>query len=214
MDNALTYIIGFGAQLLFSCRIIVQWVSSEKAGQVKTPLTFWFLSLGGASLMVVYGVLRHDIVITAGQTVLFCIYCRNVTLSGYWTKTPFLMQILLSLPLVFLLGPPVVSSLVTTTFSPSGGITGWLLWLGGCGQLAMFTRFLLQWQHSERVHQSILPRVFWWTSLAGAVLLLIYAIFRQDIVLITGQLFGIAVYLRNLIMMGRQRSMAVADASP
>jgi lipid-A-disaccharide synthase-like uncharacterized protein len=64
------------------------------------------------------------------------------------------------------------------------------------------------------VHQSILPRVFWWTSLAGAVLLLIYAIFRQDIVLITGQLFGIAVYLRNLIMMGRQRSMAVADASP
>lgn len=214
MDNALTYLIGFGAQLMFSCRIIVQWISSEKAGQVKTPLAFWFLSLGGASLMVVYGVLRRDIVITAGQTALFCIYCRNVTLSGYWTRTPFLMQILLSLPLVLLLWPPVVSSLVKTTFSPSEGIAGWLLWLGSGGQLAMFTRFLLQWRHSERVQQSFLPCVFWWTSLVGALLLLAYAIFRQDIVLITGQLFGIAVYLRNLIMMGRQRTRAAVKTSP
>lgn len=210
MNNTFIYVIGFGAQLMFSGRIIVQWISSEKAGQVKTPLAFWFLSLGGASLMVVYGVLRHDIIITAGQTVLFCIYCRNVTLSGYWNATPFLMQILLSLPLVFLLWPPVVSSLVKTTFSPSEGIAGWLLWLGGCAQLAMFTRFLLQWHQSERVRQSILPRVFWWTSLVGAVLLLIYAIFRQDVVLITGQVFGITVYLRNLIMMSRPRTMAVA----
>lgn len=211
MDNALTYVIGFGAQLMFASRIIVQWIFSEKAGQVKTPLAFWFLSLGGASLMVVYGVLRHDIIITAGQTVLFCIYCRNVTLSGYWTSTPFLMQILLSLPLVLLLWPPVVSSLVKTTFSPSEGTATWLLWLGGCGQLAMFTRFLLQWRHSERARQSILPCVFWWTSLVGAVLLLIYAIFRQDMVLITGQVFGIGVYLRNLIMMGRRRTMTLAN---
>jgi lipid-A-disaccharide synthase-like uncharacterized protein len=213
MDNALTYIIGFGAQMLFSCRIIVQWISSEKAGQVKTPLAFWFLSLGGASLMVVYGVLRQDIIITVGQTVLFYIYCRNVTLSGYWTATPWLMKVLFSLPLVFLLWPPVVSNLVRTTFSPSEGIAGWLLWLGGCGQLAMFTRFLLQWRHAERVRLSILPRMFWWTSLIGAVLLMIYAIFRRDVVLTTGQVFGISVYLRNLIIMGRRRRVLASNSS-
>jgi lipid-A-disaccharide synthase-like uncharacterized protein len=200
MDNTFIYLIGFGAQLMFASRIVVQWLSSERAGQVTTPLSFWFLSLGGASLMVVYGVLRHDIVITAGQTMLFCIYCRNLTLSGYWSATPFLFQILLSLPLALLLWPPVASSLVHTTFSPSDGIAGWLLWLGGCGQLAMFTRFLLQWLHSERLQRSNLPCVFWWTSLTGAILLLAYAIFRQDIVLITGQVFGIGVYLRNLVL--------------
>jgi lipid-A-disaccharide synthase-like uncharacterized protein len=213
MDNAFMYLIGFGAQLMFASRIVVQWLSSEKAGQVTTPLSFWFLSLAGASLMVVYGVLRHDIVITVGQTVLFCIYCRNLTLSGYWSATPLLFQILLSLPLVLLLWPPVASNLVRTTFSPSEGITGLLLWIGGCGQLAMFTRFLLQWLHSERLQRSNLPHVFWWTSLAGAVLLLVYACFRRDIVLITGQVFGIGVYLRNLAMIKHHPGLAVPTSS-
>jgi lipid-A-disaccharide synthase-like uncharacterized protein len=213
MADTLMYLIGFGAQLMFASRIVVQWLSSERAGQVTTPLSFWFLSLGGASLMVIYGVLRHDIVITAGQTVLFCIYCRNITLSGYWSTTPFLIQVLLSLPLVLLLWPPVASNLVRTTFAPSEGIAGWLLWLGGCGQLAMFSRFLLQWRHAERVRRSILPCVFWWTSLLGAVLLLVYAIFRHDIVLITGQVFGIGVYLRNLVMFKRHPAVAVPTGS-
>jgi lipid-A-disaccharide synthase-like uncharacterized protein len=213
LDDTIIYLIGFAAQLMFASRIVVQWLSSERAGQVTTPLSFWFLSLGGAILMVVYGVLRHDLVITVGQAVLFCIYCRNVTLSGYWSATPFLFQIFLSLPLVLLLWPPVVSDLVRTTFSPSYGIARWLLWLGGCGQLAMFTRFVLQWRHSERMHRSMLPCVFWWTSLAGAILLLAYAIFRQDIVLITGQVFGIAVYLRNLAMIKGPPRLAVPTCS-
>jgi lipid-A-disaccharide synthase-like uncharacterized protein len=213
MADTIMYLIGFSAQLLFASRIMVQWLSSERVGQVITPLSFWFLSLGGASLMVVYGVLRHDIIITAGQTVLFCIYCRNVTLSGYWSATPFLVQILLSLPLVLLLWPPVVSNLVRTALSPSEGISDWLLWLGGCGQLAMFSRFILQWRFSERRQCSTLPCIFWWTSLAGAVLLLVYAIFRQDIVLITGQIFGLGVYLRNLTMIKRRPGVAVPTSS-
>jgi lipid-A-disaccharide synthase-like uncharacterized protein len=214
LDDTIMYLIGFAAQLMFAARIVVQWLASERVGQVTTPLAFWFLSLGGANLMVVYGMLRHDIVITAGQTLLFCIYCRNVTLSGYWSATPFLFQILLSLPLVLLLWPPVASSLVRTTLSPSEGIAGWVLWLGGCGQLAMFARFLIQWRHAERLRRSILPCVFWWTSLVGAVLLLAYAIFRQDIVLITGQVFGIGVYLRNLAMIkGRPRWATTTGSS-
>jgi lipid-A-disaccharide synthase-like uncharacterized protein len=207
------YLIGFAAQLMFAARIVVQWLASERAGQVTTPFAFWFLSIGGASLMVVYGVLRHDIVIAAGQTLLFCIYCRNVTLSGYWSATPSFFQILLSLPLVLLLWPPEASRLVRTTCSPSEGIAGWLLWLGGCGQLAMFARFLIQWRHAERLRRSILPGVFWWTSLVGAVLLLAYAIFRQDIVLITGQVFGICVYLRNLAMIRGRSGWATTTGS-
>ena len=199
------YGIGFTAQLLFSARIIVQWVASERAGQVKTPLSFWFLSLGGACFMVIYGVLRQDIVIVGGQTVLFCIYCRNVTLKGFWSTTPLLMQVILSVPLLFLLWPPIASRLVEKAFSPSEGIPAWLLWTGSCGQLAMFSRFFVQWIHSERLKQSVLPQAFWWASLCGAILLLIYAIFRYDPVLTTGQVFGIVVYLRNLSFSHRRR---------
>jgi lipid-A-disaccharide synthase-like uncharacterized protein len=209
MDNTVMYLIGFGAQLMFSLRIIVQWLSSERAGQVTTPLAFWFLSLGGAILMVVYGVLRHDIVITAGQTVLFCIYCRNLTLAGYWTTTPFVVRVLPVIPLGLFFWPSVFSNLVHANFSPDAVIPGWLLWLGTCAQLAMFSRFILQWLRSEQMQRSILPSVFWWTSTLGAVLLLIYAIFRRDIVLITGQVFGIVVYLRNLVMIMRRPKLAV-----
>ena len=209
MISAPMYVIGFGAQMLFSLRIIVQWLSSEKAGRVTTPLAFWFLSLGGAFLMVVYGELRHDIVITAGQTVLFCIYCRNLTLSGYWTATPFVVRLLPIIPLGLFFWPTVISNLVHANFSPDAAIPRWLLELGTCGQLAMFSRFILQWLRSERMQRSILPGVFWWTSTLGAVLLLVYAIFRRDIVLIIGQVFGITVYLRNLVMIMRRPKLAV-----
>jgi lipid-A-disaccharide synthase-like uncharacterized protein len=213
MDNPLMYVIGFGAQLMFSLRIIVQWISSERAGQVTTPLSFWFLSLGGAILMVVYGLMRHDIIITAGQMVLFCIYCRNLTLAGYWTNTPFVIQLLPLIPLGLLFWPSAFSNLVHANFTPGEGIPGWLLWLGAGAQLAMFSRFILQWLRSEQLRRSILPSVFWWTSTLGAVLLLVYAIFRRDIVLMTGQVFGIVVYLRNLVLIMRQPKLAVPTVS-
>jgi lipid-A-disaccharide synthase-like uncharacterized protein len=60
---------------------------------------------------------------------------------------------------------------------------------------------------SERVKRSIVPRAFWYFSLAGGVTLLAYAIHKRDPVFIAGQGLGLFVYLRNiyLIHSGRQQ---------
>lgn len=83
-----------------------------------------------------------------------------------------------------------------------------LIAFGFTGQ-AMFTaRFLVQWIASERKRQSTIPIAFWWLSIAGGAILLCYAVARRDIVISTGQLAGLVVYTRNLMLLRRQRGRA------
>ncbi len=79
----------------------------------------------------------------------------------------------------------------------------WIL-VGLLGQLFFTSRFLVQWIASERAGRSIVPQVFWLFSLAGGVLLLVYALWRRDPVFIAGQSAGLVVYLRNLMLIARQ----------
>ena len=72
--------------------------------------------------------------------------------------------------------------------------------LGLAGQLMFSTRFLVQWIASEKRKKSVVPISFWFLSLFGSFLLLIYAIYRKDIVFTLGQLFGFIVYIRNLLI--------------
>ncbi|MCB1589077.1 MAG: lipid-A-disaccharide synthase N-terminal domain-containing protein [Xanthomonadales bacterium] len=79
------------------------------------------------------------------------------------------------------------------------------LWfaIGLLAQLAFAGRFLSQWILSERARRSLLPRHFWQLSLCGAVLLLAYASHQRDPVIASGQLLGLAIYLRNLQLLRR-----------
>ena len=72
--------------------------------------------------------------------------------------------------------------------------------LGLAGQLMFSARFLVQWIASEKRKKSVVPISFWFLSLFGSFLLLIYAIYRKDIVFTFGQLFGFIVYIRNLLI--------------
>ena len=74
------------------------------------------------------------------------------------------------------------------------------LWLGigFLGQALFSLRFLVQWLASERQGRSVIPRSFWYFSLAGSVVLLAYAIHRQDPVFMVSQGLGLVVYVRNL----------------
>lgn len=82
--------------------------------------------------------------------------------------------------------------------------TIWLA-IGFAGQLLFTSRFLVQWIASERSGRSIVPLAFWWFSLAGGVTLLAYALWRQDPVFAIGQASGLVIYIRNLVLIGRQR---------
>ena len=71
---------GIVAQLLFGARFGVQWVASERAGRSVMPLMFWFFSMGGGVLTLIYGIARRDGVIIIGQALSVLIYLRNLSL--------------------------------------------------------------------------------------------------------------------------------------
>lgn len=72
--------LGFFAQTLFAARFVVQWVASERAKKSVMPLAFWFLSLAGGGLLLVYAIWRRDPVFILGQSTGFLIYSRNLFL--------------------------------------------------------------------------------------------------------------------------------------
>ncbi len=74
----------------------------------------------------------------------------------------------------------------------------WWVLLGVIAQALFTARFLVQWIASERAGHSVIPTVFWFLSIGGGLLLLVYALYRKDAVFIAGQAFGVFVYLRNL----------------
>lgn len=76
------------------------------------------------------------------------------------------------------------------------------LWvgLGLLGQLLFTGRMLVQWVASERHRRSVVPTAFWWMSLIGATMLLVYFIWRKDIVGVIGQSTGWLIYGRNLLL--------------
>ena len=77
--------------------------------------------------------------------------------------------------------------------------------IGFLGQGIFSARFLIQWFLSEKKKESYIPVIFWYLSICGGCSLLIYAIYRMDPVIITGQSFGIIIYLINLILIYRKK---------
>ena len=69
---------GLVAQLFFTARFLVQWISSERAGQSVVPMAFWFFSMGGGVMTLIYALYRRDPVFIAGQALGLVVYFRNV----------------------------------------------------------------------------------------------------------------------------------------
>lgn len=84
----------------------------------------------------------------------------------------------------------------------------WVI-VGLLGQALFMMRFVVQWLASERARRSVVPLAFWFFSIGGGVVLLIYSIQRQDPVYIAGQGLGLIIYVRNLMLIVRSR-----DADP
>lgn len=83
------------------------------------------------------------------------------------------------------------------------GLTWVAVGLGG--QLLFTGRMLLQWVASERSRRSVVPEGFWWLSLLGASMLIVYFVWRKDAVGVLGQATGWIVYGRNLWLIHRER---------
>jgi len=77
--------------------------------------------------------------------------------------------------------------------------------VGLAGQAIFGARFLVQWLASERAQRSVIPVAFWYISLIGGVLTLIYAVYIQEPVFILSQIGGVVIYMRNLMFIYRDR---------
>ena len=81
----------------------------------------------------------------------------------------------------------------------------WWTTVGLGGQLLFTMRFVVQWLKSEREQRTVVPVTFWYFSVLGGVVLLIYAVSRADPVIILGQSMGLVIYARNLYFIHRER---------
>ncbi len=90
----------------------------------------------------------------------------------------------------------------------------WLMAFGFLGQALFSARFIVQWLVSEAKGKSVIPLAFWYFSVAGGLVLLVYAILRHDPVFTLGQAAGLVVYIRNLVLIFRERRrLATAPSS-
>ena len=74
-------LFGFFAQFIFFLRFVVQWIISERKKQSIIPMSFWYLSIIVALLILVYAVKRKDPVFIVGQIFAVLIYLRNIHFS-------------------------------------------------------------------------------------------------------------------------------------
>jgi len=202
MNNTIIYSIGFIAQILFSSRMILQWIISEKNKKVLTPVLFWEISLFASFLLFVYGYFRHDFSIMLGQTITYYIYIRNIQLQNDWMKLHVLLRWFVLLFPLFIIGYGYNNNIIDVDFLfKNEKIPQWLLWTGIIGQVLFTLRFVYQWIYSEKKKDSVLPMGFWIISLIGSSIIFIYAIIRKDPVLLAGHAVGLFIYSRNIIIL-------------
>ena len=201
MSNWLIYSIGFLAQILFSARLFIQWFLSEKSKRIITPSLFWKLSLLASFLLFVYGYLRDDFAIMLGQSLTYFIYVRNLHLQGEWQKSPIWFRIFLIIfPILIVIYGYNNGEYDLYELLNNEAIPNWLLWLGIISQVLFTFRFVYQWIYSERKKVSHLPIGFWRLSALGASMIIVYALYRKDPVLLIGHGAGLIIYLRNIFI--------------
>lgn len=203
MENQNWYfVIGFLAQGLFSVRILIQWIMSEKAKKVVSPTIYWQISLFASFLFSIYGWLRGDFAIILGQFASYYVYIWNLYIKNYWKDIHVSLRTLIVLtPIIALIyliwnGEATITRLFTQ-------IPGNLLLFGSVGQIILTCRFIYQWWYSRQRHESLLPAGFWILSMVGSGITLAYGFYRLDPVLILGQGAGFFVYARNLWILKR-----------
>jgi len=84
----------------------------------------------------------------------------------------------------------------------------WNTWkvIGWLGNAIFFSRFFVQWYATEKKKQVVVPTAFWWLSLVGSFLLLLYALcYRKDSVFIFAYAFTWIPYIRNLVIHRRHK---------
>ncbi len=196
--------IGLVANVLFTARVLIQWIASERRKKSIAPAAFWWTSLAATLIMVFYSIQRSEFPFLLGYTINIIPYVRNLMLSGQklrgWPIAVYGFS-----AAVFVTGASVLALTGKAVFAaPAHGadadIAKAWLYVGLAGNLTFNTRFLAQWIYAEKKGKSALPMWFWIWSLTGQMLCLIYALILHDLVFILGFLFNGIPIIRNIML--------------
>lgn len=220
------YPLGFLSSLMFGGRILIQWAASEIKQQSVVPKLFWQLSLIGNILLMIHSFIQvqyHVFVIQIGNAL---ISWRNLNLME-----PSASQVKLKNVIALLVGALTLFSLLFVVFNGLNGqdLSSWFRtptnlifessqrqinsnWhiLGFIGLTLFSSRFWIQWISSEKQKKSALSPLFWWISLIGDLMILVYFAKIKDPVNLVGPVFGLIPYIRNLMLLRKSKVTAEA----
>ena len=83
-----------------------------------------------------------------------------------------------------------------------------IIWnvIGLTGQVVFTSRVVVQWFVTEKKKQVVMPDAYWWLSIIGSLMLLLFAVFYdKHYVIILSYSFPWIPYIRNLIINHRHR---------
>ncbi|HTW95110.1 MAG TPA: lipid-A-disaccharide synthase N-terminal domain-containing protein [Tepidisphaeraceae bacterium] len=108
----------------------------------------------------------------------------------------------------------MTGNLIVVLAGTSATPTEWAwFWFGILGNIIFGSRFFVQWIHSERHKESRVPEAFWWISVVGSLILLMYFTHKRELVGVLGSGPNLIPYTRNLILIYRKKRKGEPDAA-
>lgn len=204
------YPLGFLSAIAFTGRMLVQWLGSEAKGISRVTPLFWKLSLAGNISLAVHAFIQVQFHVCLIQVCNGIISWRNLNLMQ-----PFDKQISTKKTL-FLMAAGVIFTFLIFQLNGAADwfrvpLTPWtqstsalsILWhiFGFCGLALFSSRFWIQWWSAEKRKTSYLGPTFWWVSLIGEAICLVYFVKIHDPVNFIGPAFAMIPYIRNLMLL-------------
>jgi lipid-A-disaccharide synthase-like uncharacterized protein len=215
------YPLGYLSALAFGGRFLLQWLTSEILQKSVVTRAFWQLSLVGNVLLLLHSFIQMQFHVCVVQACNAVISWRNLDLMHprelQWRFPSVLSLLFGSIVATFLafivqgaiLGEGIGDWFRLPTFAghevPRHLSLQWHL-LGSLGVMLFSSRFWVQWWCAEREKTSYLGPGFWWLSLSGGILSLVYFVRIEDPVNIIGPLFGLLPYVRNLMLLYKKKT--------
>jgi len=204
--TALWTAFGTLGAVIFYGRFWVQWIVSERRRQSVVPIAFWYMSAVGSVMVFTYAVHLRNPGMAFGQCFNIVVYSRNLT--HIWRERG---QLTRRLYVAVHGGAGVVVAvamgfMIMTWYrefnrglASEEAVRNWF-WLGvwGVGQVLFFLRFFVQWLTTEIKRKSVVPPVFWYLSLAAAVLHAAFYVQRGHWIFTAGMVATILIYARNI----------------
>jgi len=214
------YPLGFLSSIAFSSRMLLQWLTSEIKGRSVVMPAFWKLSIAGNISLAIHSFIQAQFHVCLIQTCNAVISWRNLNLMKPLPQQVTLNRTIKILMVAafsifaifwlngfFFLQDEAWFRMPSTSWHEGANLPisfGWHL-IGFLGLSLFSSRFWIQWLCAEQQKTSYLSGSFWWISLIGEAICLVYFLKIRDPVNVIGPAFGLIPYIRNLMLIYKKR---------